>query len=203
MFQQTRRGSGASRTRRRWRMSWFSRGTPAVLAGENIRDRRSFCYPIVPPPPTNVDAVPTSSAAWGPLDHRFHSPREATRPNRRKARYLPRRIVGATKIRWKYAQAGADDEDRWQATTVALFERRSGREIGRHWLNWRGWALRIRSRRGPIRILHDHGGRSLLLLRRCRLKQRRQRLFQRDASRCGRRRAMSCEISRCAQGAEA
>ena len=105
-------------------------GTPAVLAGENIRDRRSFCYPIVPPLLTNVDAVPLIPllpgvrSTIGSIVHGSHDTKQAA-----VACYLPRRIVGATKIRWKYAQAGADDEGPLAGNyTLAIFDA-SGREI--------------------------------------------------------------------------
>ena len=129
MFKQTRRGSGASNSAMLLADVLVLPGTPAVLAGENIRDRRSFCYPIVPPLLTNVDAVPLIPllpgvrSTIGSIVHGSHDTKQAA-----VACYLPRRIVGATKIRWKYAQAGADDEEPLAGRTLAIFDA-SGREI--------------------------------------------------------------------------
>ncbi len=80
-------------------------GAPAVLSAEAIRDRRPFCHPIVPPLLSDLDMVPLMPLSLihrdieGGIGHASHDGKQAAL-----AFYLPRRIVGATKIRWKYSQ---------------------------------------------------------------------------------------------------
>jgi hypothetical protein len=79
-------------------------GAPAVLEAGAIRDRRPFCYPIVPPLLTDVDMVPlipvgNLAQMAADIAHASHDVHQAAI-----ACYLPRRITSATKIRWKYAQ---------------------------------------------------------------------------------------------------
>lgn len=79
-------------------------GAPAVIPAEAIRDRRVFCYPVIPPLLTDIDLVsliPVApslglSTVAGPLSSNGQIAYAA---------YLPRRIVGATRIRWACTSA--------------------------------------------------------------------------------------------------
>jgi hypothetical protein len=79
-------------------------GAPAVLKAENIRDRRPFCHPIVPPLLTAVDMVPlTPLVASKPSgESGFGTANDGHQSA--VAVYLHRRILNATRIRWKYRQ---------------------------------------------------------------------------------------------------
>lgn len=101
-------------------------GAPAVLKAENIRDRRAFCYVIVPPLLTDVDMVP-----FLPLHIGFSSAATSWASSQdlhqgAVAFYLPRRIVGATKLRFKYTQSGG--ESLTGSYVIAIFDA-SGRKI--------------------------------------------------------------------------
>jgi hypothetical protein len=100
-------------------------GAPAVLKAEAIRDRRPFCYPIVPPLLTDVDMVPFLPLGGG-FDDSTLLHATADLHQGATAVVLPRRIVAGTKLRWAYEQANA------VAMTgnyvIALFDA-SGRKI--------------------------------------------------------------------------
>jgi hypothetical protein len=105
-------------------------GAPAVLKAEAIRDRRPFCYPIVPPLLTDVDMVPLVPLAGDrgrqTVSHGAHDTMQAA-----VAVVLHRRIVNATKIRWRYRQATGNEEGGEVLTgqyVLTLFDA-SGRKI--------------------------------------------------------------------------
>jgi hypothetical protein len=99
-------------------------GAPAVLKAEAIRDRRPFCYPIVPPLLTDVDMVPlelipvrdTASVSFGTNQNLLQAA-VAVR--------LPRRILNATRLRWKYNQGSEAITGNY---VLAIFDA-SGRKI--------------------------------------------------------------------------
>lgn len=100
-------------------------GAAAVLESSAIRDRRPFCNVIVPPLLTDVDMVPLtplpaglhgSNLSWSPT----YDLQQAAIPC-----FLPRRIVGATRIRWKFFQTATPLTGSY---VLALFDA-SGRKV--------------------------------------------------------------------------
>jgi hypothetical protein len=83
--------------------------TDTAISDSEIRDRRAFSSPAtVPPLLTDVDMVvpvsPLPTLVWdvaNDLVHASHDLRQSAA-----LVYLPRRIVGATRIRWKYLHGG-------------------------------------------------------------------------------------------------
>lgn len=77
-------------------------GAAKALEAGDIRDRRPFCYPIVPPLLTDVDMVPLIPLLAPQTTVAVHGGHDTLQSA--VAVYLPRRIVSATKIRWRYGQ---------------------------------------------------------------------------------------------------
>jgi hypothetical protein len=101
-------------------------GAPAVIKAANVRDRRSFCYPIVPPLLTDVDMVPLVPLAGQRVRNGFHGGFAGVDLCQVAcAMVLPRRIVGATRIRWKYLQGAIAATGNY---AIAIFDA-SGREV--------------------------------------------------------------------------
>lgn len=84
----------------------------ASIVTANIRDRRPYALPGALPVPTNataaaVDAVMLQPAQGLVVQNVAIASSTGTTDQVAALVYLPRRIVGATKMRWKYIQSGA------------------------------------------------------------------------------------------------
>ena len=104
-----------------------SSGAASIVTAD-IRDRRAFCLPgTVPPLTTDVDMVAflpggnrKSETSGGYYQHNSHDTMQSAA-----LMFLPRRIVSATRIRWRYTHSGTANTGNYN---IGIYDA-SGRQI--------------------------------------------------------------------------